>query len=114
MIWAGRHVYARAWAAFRHHAADMNTLVAVGTGAAFVYAAVATVAPALFARFGIAPYLYDEAVVIIIALVLTGIMFEARATKQTSSALRLLMDLRPRTARVVRNDEQQGAPWNRW
>ena len=62
MIGAGRHFHARAWAAFRHHAADMNPLVAVGTGAAVVYAAVATVAPALFARFGIAPYLYDEAV----------------------------------------------------
>mgnify|MGYP003287742079 CR=1 FL=1 len=46
MLWAGRHFYTRAWAAFRHHAADMNTLVAVGTGAAFVYSAIATAAAA--------------------------------------------------------------------
>jgi Cu+-exporting ATPase len=50
MLWAGRHFYTRAWAAFRHHSADMNTLVAVGTGAAFLYSAVATVAPSLFTR----------------------------------------------------------------
>ena len=47
MAWAGRHFYTRAWAAFRHHSADMNTLVAVGTGAAFLYSVVATVAPGL-------------------------------------------------------------------
>ena len=48
MSWAGRHFYTRAWSAFRHHAADMNTLVAVGTGAAFLYSTVATIAPGVF------------------------------------------------------------------
>lgn len=112
IVWAGQHFYARAWAAFRHHAADMNTLVAIGTGAAFVYSAVAAVAPALFVHFGIAPRLYYEAVGIIIALWITlpGNVFEARATKQTSSALRLLVGLRPRTARVVRNPVEQDVP----
>ena len=102
MAWAGRHFYARAWAAFRHHAADMNTLVAVGTGAAFLYSAVATAAPGLFTRAGLAPDVYFEAVVIIIALVLTGNAFEARAKRQTSQALRSLAALQPETARVVR------------
>jgi Cu+-exporting ATPase len=102
MLWAGRHFYARAWAAFRHHAADMNTLVAVGTGAAFLYSAVATAAPGVFRRAGLAPDVYYEAVVIIIALVLTGNAFEARAKRRTSAALRALAALRPETARVLR------------
>jgi len=102
MAWAGRHFYTRAWAAFRHHAADMNTLVAVGTGAAFLYSAIATVAPGLFRAAGLAPDVYYEAVVIIIALILTGNAFEARAKRQTSAALRSLAALQPATARVVR------------
>jgi Cu+-exporting ATPase len=102
MMWAGRHFYTRAWAAFRHHAADMNTLIAVGTGAAFLYSVVATVAPRLFIRNGLAPDVYYEAVVIIIALILTGNAFEARAKRQTSAALRALANLQPKTARVVR------------
>jgi Cu+-exporting ATPase len=102
MSWAGRHFYTRAWAAFRHRAADMNTLIAVGTGAAFLYSVVATVAPGIFVRSGVAPDVYYEAVVIIIALILTGNAFEARAKRQTSAALRALATLQPRTARVVR------------
>jgi Cu+-exporting ATPase len=102
MSWAGRHFYSRAWAAFRHHSADMNTLVAVGTGAAFLYSVVATIAPQLFVRNGLAPDVYYEAVIIIIALILTGNAFEARAKRQTSSALRALANLQPKTARVVR------------
>ena len=110
MGWAGREFYTRAWAAFRHHAADMNTLVAVGTGAAFVYSLIATVAPQQFLARGVAPDVYYEAVVIIIALILTGNMFEARATTRTSSALRLLVNLRPKTARVVRADVEVDLP----
>ena len=103
MSWAGRHFYTRAWAAFRHHSADMNTLIAVGTGAAFLYSVVATVAPQLFTRSGLAPDVYYEAVIIIIALILTGNAFEARAKKQTSTALRALANLQPKTARVIRS-----------
>ena len=102
MLWAGRHFYTRAWSAFRHHAADMNTLVAVGTGAAFLYSVIATVAPTFFVSRGVAPDVYYEAVIIIIALILTGNAFEARAKRRTSAALRALVDLQPKTARVVR------------
>jgi Cu+-exporting ATPase len=102
MSWAGRHFYTRAWAAFRHHSADMNTLVAVGTGAAFAYSVIATVAPRFFLARGVAPDVYYEAVIIIIALILTGNAFEARAKRQTSAALRALVDLQPKTARVIR------------
>jgi Cu+-exporting ATPase len=104
MAWAGRHFYSRAWISFRHHAADMNTLIAVGTGAAFLYSVVATVAPGFFVRNGVAPDVYYEAVIIIIALILSGNALEARAKSRTSAALRSLVSLQPKTARVVRGD----------
>jgi Cu+-exporting ATPase len=106
MLGAGRHFYTRAWAAFRHHSADMNTLIAVGTGAAFVYSVVATLAPSVFVSRGLAPDVYYEAVVFIIALILMGNALEARAKRQTSAALRALADLQPKTARVLRDDEE--------
>jgi Cu+-exporting ATPase len=102
MGWAGRHFYTRAWAAVRHHSADMNTLIALGTGAGFLFSAFATFAPSFFTSRGVAADVYYEAVVIIIALILVGNAFEARAKKQTSSALRKLAELQPRTARVIR------------
>lgn len=101
----GRHFYVRAWSALRHRSADMNTLVAVGTGAAFLYSAVATLAPDFFLLHGVQPNVYYEAVVMIIALVLAGQTLEARAKRQTSEALRRLVSLQPRTARVVRDGE---------
>ena len=103
MAWAGRHFYVRAWTSFRHHSADMNTLVAVGTAAAFLYSLIATVAPGFFLSRGVAPDLYYEAVIMIIALILTGNALEARAKRQTSLALRGLASLQPKRARVVRN-----------
>jgi P-type Cu+ transporter len=110
MLWAGRHFYTRAWAAFRHHSADMNTLIAVGTGAAFLYSVVATVAPTFFTSRGVAPDVYYESVIIIIALILTGNAFEARAKKQTASALRALAHLQPKTARVARDSAEVDVP----
>ena len=82
MAWAGRQFYVRAWRAGRHGGADMNTLVAVGTGAAFLYSLVATVAPQIFLRRGLMPDVYFEAVILIIALILTGRAFEARAKRR--------------------------------
>jgi len=105
MGWAGQHFYVRAWAAFRHGTADMNTLVALGTGAAFLYSVVATVAPELFTSRGLSPDVYYEAVLFIIALILLGNTLEARAKYETSRALAALVDLQPRTARVVRERE---------
>jgi P-type Cu+ transporter len=110
MAWGGQHFYTRAWAALRHGAADMNTLVSVGTLAAFAYSLVATVSPTFFTSRGVAPDVYYEAVIIIIALILTGNMFEARAKQRTSLALRALVDLQPHTARVVRFDAEVDAP----
>ncbi len=110
MAWAGRRFYARAWSGLRHRSADMNTLVAVGTGAAFLDSALATVAPGFFLSRGVAPDVYYEAVVIIIALILTGNMFEARAKSRTSAALRSLVSLQPKTARVLRGGEEIDLP----
>jgi Cu+-exporting ATPase len=110
MLWAGRHFYTRAWAAFRHHSADMSTLIAVGTGAAFLYSLLATVAPGFFTRRGVPADVYYEAVIIIIALILVGNAFEARAKRRTAAALRALVDLAPKTARVVRDGREADVP----
>jgi P-type Cu+ transporter len=110
MAWAGRHFYSRAWTAFRHRSADMNTLIALGTGAAFLFSIVATVAPGVFIRHGVAPDVYYEAIDIIIALVLVGHTLEARAKRQTSAALRGLIALQPPTARVFRGDAEVDVP----
>ena len=104
MVWAGRHFYTRAWSAFRHRAADMNTLIAVGTGAAFIYSLAATVVPGFFTARGVQPDVYYEAIAFIIALILVGNALEARAKRQTSAALRALAALQPKSARVVRDD----------
>ncbi len=110
MAWAGRHFYVKAWSALMHKTADMNTLVALGTGAAFVFSAVATVAPGFFVSHGLQADVYYEAVIFIIALVLTGNTLEARAKRQTSSALQKLVQLQPKTARVLRDDTELDIP----
>lgn len=100
LVWAGRDIYRRAWSAVRHAGADMNTLVALGTGAAFIYSFVATVWPSVLTRSGIAPDVYYDAVIFILGLVLAGRAIEARARRKTSDALRRLVTLLPPTARV--------------
>jgi Cu+-exporting ATPase len=113
VFYSGWPFYRGAWTALRHRAADMNTLIATGTGAAFVYSVAATVAPGLFARtagggmgetMGGASMVpvYFEAASVIIALVLLGRLLEARAKGRTSEAIKKLMGLQARTARVVR------------
>ena len=105
MVWAGRQFYVRGWAGLRRRSPDMNTLIAIGTGAAFLYSAVATVAPGVFTRYGVAPAVYYEAVIIIIALILAGRALEARAKRTTASALRALAGLQPKSARVDRGGQ---------
>jgi Cu+-exporting ATPase len=110
MAWAGRQFYARAWASVRHRTADMNTLVAVGTGAAFLFSVVTTFVPQLFIQRGVAPDVYYEAVIFILALLLIGRTLEARAKRQTSAALRALLKLQPQTARLVRDGVAEEIP----
>ncbi len=108
--WAGRHFYTRAWAAFRHHSADMNTLIAVGTGAAFGFSVAMTLGASWFETHGLMPQVYYEAVIWIIALILLGNLLEARAKGKTSEAIRRLIGLRPSTARVMRGGTEQEIP----
>jgi P-type Cu+ transporter len=108
--WAGRHFYTRAWSAFRHHSADMNTLIAVGTGAAFLFSLAVTLFDDPLAARGIEPQVYYEAVTWIIALVLLGNLLESRAKGRTSGALRRLIGLRPTTARVLRAGREEEIP----
>ena len=110
VFWAGRHFYTRAWAAFRHHSADMNTLIAVGTGAAFAFSTLMTAGAGWAAARGVEPHVYFEAVIWIIALVLLGNLLEARAKGRTSGAIRRLIGLRPDTARVLRDGVESEVP----
>jgi Cu+-exporting ATPase len=110
VIWSGQQFYVGTWSGFRHRTADMNTLIGVGTGAAFLYSVVATVAPSLFLRAGLPADVYYEAVAAIIALVLLGRLLEARAKGRTSEAIRRLAALRPKTAHVLRDGKEVEAP----
>jgi len=102
MLWSGRQFYRGAWSGLRHRTADMNTLIAVGTGAAFLYSAAATVVPDVFRRAGLPADVYYEAVSAIIALILLGRLLEARAKGRTSDAIRHLAGLAPPVAHVIR------------
>ncbi len=101
MAWSGQQFYRGAWSGFRHRTADMNTLIAVGTGAAFLYSAVATLAPGIFTQAGLPADVYYEAVDAILALILLGRLLEARAKGQTSAAIRRLAGLKPKIAHVM-------------
>ncbi|MDC3961462.1 heavy metal translocating P-type ATPase [Polyangium jinanense] len=96
----GRRFFRLAWIALRHHAADMNTLVSLGTGAAWVYSAIAVLAPGLFphAAHGLRPHVYFEAVGAIVSFVLLGKLLETRARKRLTDAVRGLVALQPKTA----------------
>ncbi len=110
LFWCGQSFYVGAWKAFIHRAANMNTLVALGTGAAYVYSLFITLFPGLLISQGLAPEVYYEAAVVIIALLLLGRYFENRARGQTSDAIRQLIGLQANTARVVRQDEEIDLP----
>ncbi len=110
VFWAGRPFFTGAWRAFQHHAADMNTLIAVGTAAAYGYSVVATVAPGLFEAAGQMPHVYFEPAATIVTLILTGRLLEERAQGRASAAIERLMDLRPDTARVVREGREEDVP----
>ena len=110
MGWAGRRFYVKAWSALLHRSADMNTLIALGTGAAFLYSAAATAAPGFFLAHGAAPDVYYEAVIFIIALVLAGNTMESRAKGRTAGALRRLVHLQPAAARLVRGGGEADVP----
>src|SRR5688572_21863943 len=122
VFYCGWQFYRGTWAAFRHRAADMNTLIAVGTGVAYLYSVAVTVFPAFFApaapaapHQGAAPAhamvpVYFEAAAVIIALILLGRMLESRAKGRTGEAIRRLVGLQAKTARVVRDGQERDIP----
>jgi P-type Cu+ transporter len=110
MTWAARNIYIGAWKTARHGSADMNALVSLGTGAAFLYSAAVTLAPQVFSSRGVAPDVYYEAAIFILAFVVGGRAMEARAKRQTSAALRQLIHLQPASARVVRDQAEIDIP----
>ncbi len=109
VLWCGWPFFARGWASVKFRSPNMFTLIAMGVGVAYVYSAVATVAPQLFPSslqrgMGGLPDVYFEAAGAIVALVLLGQVLELRARSQTSSAIRALLDLSPKLARVMRDN----------
>jgi Cu+-exporting ATPase len=120
VFYSGAQFYRGAWAAFRHRAADMNTLIALGTGTAYLYSAAATLFPAFFSRVAVHPAMsgmaaaqapvYFEAASVIIALILIGRLMESRAKGQTSDAIKRLASLQAKTARVVRDSGETDIP----
>lgn len=106
----GRRFYKGAWGALRHGSADMNTLIAVGTTAAYLFSVAATVVPGFFRRAGVEPEVYFDTSAVIIVLILFGRLLEARAKGRTSEAIRKLMGLQPKNARVVRDGVERDIP----
>ncbi len=128
LFWAGREFFSGAWMAAKHRAADMNTLVSIGTLSAYLYSLAVTVAPQWFhvaavasstRSSGVMPPMssmnapvgvYYEVAAIVVTLILMGRLLEARARAQTGSAIRALMGLQAKTARVERNGTEQDIP----
>ncbi|MBD2109567.1 heavy metal translocating P-type ATPase [Nodosilinea sp. FACHB-13] len=110
LFWAGNSFYLNAWKALKRHSASMDTLVAVGTGTAFLYSLFPTLYPQWFIDQGLYPDVYFEAAAVIIALILLGRLLENRAKGQTSEAIRKLMGLQAKTARVIRRGQEVDIP----
>jgi Cu+-exporting ATPase len=109
VLWCGWPFFQRGWASVKFRSPNMFTLIAMGVGVAYIYSAVATIAPGLFPPslqrgMGGLPDIYFEAAGAIIALVLLGQVMELRARSRTSSAIRALLDLSPKMARIMRDD----------
>jgi P-type Cu+ transporter len=110
LFWCGRDFFTGAISAFRQHSADMNTLVAAGTGIAWLTSLFTTLFPQVLIAEGLPADVYFESAAVILTLVLLGRLLEARARGQTSEAIRRLLQLQPPTARVVREGQAVEVP----
>ncbi|MBK8750636.1 MAG: copper-translocating P-type ATPase [Candidatus Competibacteraceae bacterium] len=108
MVYSGGHFFIGAWRQFRHHTANMDTLIALGTGAAWLYSMLVTLFPASVPS--LARHAYFEAAVTIIALINLGSALESRARGKASAAIQRLLGLQPKTARVVEGDLERDVP----
>ena len=109
-FWVGAQFYRGFWAALTHKTSDMNTLIAVGTSAAYLYSLAMTAAPGFFQARGITPAVYYDTAAVIITLILLGRLLEAIAKGRTSEAIKRLMGLQAKTARILRNGEEVDIP----
>jgi len=109
-FWAGWQFYRGLWIALRAGFADMNTLIATGTSAAYGYSLAVTIAPDLVTRAGAEPHVYYDTAAMIVTLILLGRFLEARAKGRASEAIRRLAGLRPKAARVIREGEEVEVP----
>ncbi|HET7142734.1 MAG TPA: heavy metal translocating P-type ATPase, partial [Anaerolineales bacterium] len=108
MFWSGSDFFTGAWAAFKHRAANMNTLIALGTGAAWLYSTFAILFPSVFPEGTSEPFF--DVVAVVIALVVLGQALELRAKGQSSSAIKKLLGLQAKTARVIRDGKEMDLP----
>ena len=117
VLWGGWPFFQRGWASIVNRSSNMFTLIAVGTGVAYLYSLIATVAPGLFPEssrdIGGYPPVYFEAAAAIVTLVLLGQVLELRARSRTGAAIRALLDLSPKTARLLRDGEEEDVPVER-
>ena len=109
-LWCGSSFYIGAWKAFKNHTATMDTLIALGTLSAFSYSITVTLNPTFFIAQGLQPEVYYEVSVIVITLILLGKLFENRAKGETSDAIRKLIGLQAKTARVLRDGQESDIP----
>ncbi len=109
-FWCGKSFYINTWKALKRHAATMDTLIALGTSAAYFYSVFATVFPSFFTAQGLTPDVYYETAAIVITLILLGKLLEDRAKGQTSEAIRKLIGLSAKDARVIRNGQEIDVP----
>jgi Cu+-exporting ATPase len=110
MIWAGSHFFTGMWQALKHRQANMHTLIAIGISAAWLYSGVAVAIPQIFPSMALAEVFYDVTAVVV-ALVNLGLALELRARGRTSSAIKKLIGLQAKTARVVRDGVEQDIPF---
>ncbi|WP_369821848.1 heavy metal translocating P-type ATPase [Planktothrix sp. PCC 11201] len=110
LFWSGQSFFLGAWKGLKRHQADMNTLIAVGTGAAYLYSVFVTFYPQFFLNQGLSADVYYESAVVIITLILLGQLLEHRARGKTSDAIKKLMGLQAKTARVIRSGVEIDLP----
>jgi P-type Cu+ transporter len=110
LFWAGWQFHRGAWLALQHRRADMNTLISLGTLAAFVFSLAATLAPQWFTRAGREPEVYYEVAALLVVLILLGRYLEARAKGRAGTAIRRLLGLQAKTARVIRGGVERDVP----
>jgi len=106
MFYGGGKFFRSFLAGIRHLSVDMNTLIAIGTGSAYLYSVVATFIPSVFTSIGRTPDVYYETSAVIITLILLGRLLETRARAQTATAIKKLSSLQPKTATLVKDGEE--------